>query len=40
MGDKGKKDKEKSRKQKVVKQTLEAKKAQDKSAVRFPLQKS
>lgn len=40
MGDKGKKDKEKSRKQKIVKQTLETKKTQDKFAVKFPLQKS
>jgi hypothetical protein len=39
MGDKGKKDKEKSRKQKAVKQTLEAKKTQDKFAVKLPLQK-
>ncbi len=40
MGDKGKRDKEKSRKQKVVKQTQEAKKAQEKFAVKLPFQKS
>jgi len=40
MGDRGKKDKEKSRKQKIVKETLEAKKAQDKFPVKLPLQKS
>jgi hypothetical protein len=39
MGDKGKKDKEKSRKQKIVKQTQETKKAQEKSAIKFPLPK-
>ncbi len=37
MGDKGKKDKEKSRKQKIVKQTQEARKAQEKTAVKFPV---
>jgi hypothetical protein len=37
MGDKGKKDKEKSRKQKIVKQTQQAKKAQDKFEIKFPL---
>jgi hypothetical protein len=40
MGDKGKKDKEKGRKQKIVKQTEEAKKAQEKLAVKIPFQKS
>jgi len=40
MGDKGKRDKEKSRKQKFVKQTLAAKKAQEKFPAKFPLQKS
>jgi hypothetical protein len=40
MGDKGKKDKEKNRKQKIVKQTHETKKAQDKLTVKFPVQKS
>ena len=40
MGDKGKKDKEKNRKQKVVKQTQEAKKAQEKFAIKFPLSKA
>jgi hypothetical protein len=39
MGDKGKKDKEKSRKQKIVKQTQDAKKAQEKSAIKIPLAK-
>ncbi|HEY2922761.1 MAG TPA: hypothetical protein VGK77_27600 [Candidatus Binatia bacterium] len=39
MGDKGKKDKEKSRKQKIVKQTQETKKAQEKFAIKFPLPK-
>ncbi|MGH7852584.1 MAG: hypothetical protein ACREP3_04040 [Candidatus Binatia bacterium] len=40
MGDKGKKDKEKSRKQKIVKQTQEVKRTLDKVAVRFPPQKT
>ena len=40
MGDKGKKDKEKSRKQKLVKETQAVKKAQEKIAVKFPFQKS
>jgi hypothetical protein len=40
MGDKGKKDKEKSRKQKIVKQTQEAKKAQEKFAIKLPLAKT
>jgi hypothetical protein len=40
MGDKGKKDKEKSRKQKIVKQEQSAKKAQDKLAIKFPLLKA
>jgi hypothetical protein len=40
MGDRSKKDKEKSRKQKIVKQTQVAQKAQDKIAVKFPVQKS
>lgn len=40
MGDKSKKDKEKNRKQKVVKQTQDAKKAQEKSAIKSPFQKS
>ncbi|HEX9788987.1 MAG TPA: hypothetical protein VGB09_13215 [Candidatus Binatia bacterium] len=39
MGDKGKKDKEKSRKQKVVKETESAKKAQEKVAARFSVPK-
>ena len=39
MGDKGKKDKEKSRKQKIVKQTQEAKKTQEKTAIKLPLPK-
>ncbi len=40
MGDKGKKDKEKSRKQKVEKETQAAKKAQEKVALKLPFQKS
>ena len=40
MGDKGKKDKGKNRKQKIVKETLETKKAQDKLPAKLPLQKS
>jgi hypothetical protein len=40
MGDKGKKDKEKSRKQKIVKQTQESKKAQEKVAIKLPLSKA
>jgi hypothetical protein len=40
MGDKGKKDKEKNRKQKVVKQTQETKKAQEKFSIKFPLSKA
>ena len=40
MGDKGKRDKEKSRKQKIVKQTQEVKKVQEKFPVKFPVQKS
>jgi hypothetical protein len=40
MGDKGKKDKEKNRKQKIMKQTQEAKKAQEKFAIKFPLSKA
>jgi len=39
MGDKGKKDKEKTRKQKIVKQEQSAKKAQEKFPIKFPLQK-
>ncbi len=39
MGDKGKKDKEKIQKQKIVKQEQSAKKAQEKFAIKFPLQK-
>jgi hypothetical protein len=40
MGDKGKKDKEKSRKQKLDKETQAAKKAQEKIALKLPFQKS
>jgi hypothetical protein len=40
MGDRGKKDKDKARKQKIVKQEQSAKKAQDKALPRFPLQKA
>lgn len=39
MGDKGKKDKEKSRKQKLEKETQAAKKAQEKVALKLPIQK-
>lgn len=40
MGDKGKKDKDKARKQKVVRQEQSAKKAQEKVPIKFPLQKA
>jgi len=40
MGDKGKKDKDKIRKQKIVKQEQSAKKARDKFSLKFPLQKT
>jgi hypothetical protein len=40
MGDKGKKDKEKNRKRKLVKQEQTSKIAREKFAARFPLQKS
>ena len=40
MGDKSKKDKEKSRKQKIVKQTQDTKKAQEKVAEKFPFPKA
>jgi len=40
MGDKGKKDKDKARKQKIVKQERSAKIAQEKVAIRTPLQKA
>jgi hypothetical protein len=40
MGDKGKKDKDKVRKQKIVKQEQAAKKIQEKAVARLPLQKS
>jgi hypothetical protein len=39
MGDRGKKDKEKTRKQKIVKQEQSAKKAREKFAIKFPPQK-
>ncbi|HVR15592.1 MAG TPA: hypothetical protein VMS25_04455 [Candidatus Limnocylindrales bacterium] len=39
MGDKSKKDKEKNRKQKVVKQEQSAKIAREKFVSKFPLQK-
>ena len=39
MGDKGKKDKDRIRKQKIVKQEQSAKKAQEKVAIKFPSQK-
>jgi len=40
MGDKGKKDKEKTRKQKMMKQEQSAKKAQEKVSIKFPLRKA
>jgi hypothetical protein len=40
MGDKSKKDKEKSRKQKIVKQTQDTKKAQEMVAEKFPFPKA
>lgn len=40
MGDRGKKDKDKARKQKVVKQEQSAKKAQEKFSIKVPLQKA
>ena len=40
MGDKGKKDKDKTRKQKIMKQEQSAKKAQDKLAAKLPFQKA
>jgi hypothetical protein len=39
MGDRGKKDKDKTRKQKIMKQEQSAKKMQEKVAVKLPLQK-
>ena len=40
MGDKGKKDKEKTRKQKIIKQEQSAKKGQEKFSIKLPLQKA
>jgi hypothetical protein len=40
MGDKGKKDKDKARKQKIVKQEQAAKKAQEKVAIKLPSEKA
>ena len=40
MGDRGKKDKDKARKQKLVKQEQSAKKAQEKVSIKSPLQKA
>jgi hypothetical protein len=40
MGDKGKKDKDKSRKQKIVKQEQSAKKIQEKLAGKTPVSKT
>ena len=40
MGDKGKKDKDKTRKQKIMKQEQFAKKAQEKVSLKLPLQKA
>ena len=40
MGDRGKKDKDKARKQKIVKQEQFAKKAQEKLSIKVPLPKA
>jgi hypothetical protein len=40
MGDRGKKDKDKARKQKIVKQEQSAKKVQQKVSIKVPLQKA
>jgi hypothetical protein len=40
MGDRGKKDKDKARKQKIIRQEQSAKKAQEKVLPRNPLQKA
>ena len=40
MGDKGKKDKDKTRKQKIMKQEQSAKKPQEKVSIKFPLRKA
>lgn len=40
MGDRGKKDKDKAQKQKIMKQEQSAKKAQEKIPLRIPLQKA
>jgi hypothetical protein len=40
MGDRGKKDKDKARKQKIMKQEQSAKKAQEKIPQKFPVQKA
>jgi hypothetical protein len=40
MGDKGKKDKDKALKQKIVKQEQSAKKAQEKFSIKVPLLKA
>jgi hypothetical protein len=40
VGDKGKKDKDKSRKQKIMKQEQSAKKLQEKVAAKLPFQKT
>jgi hypothetical protein len=40
MGDRGKKDKDKNRKQKLVKQEQSAKKAREKFPLKLPLQKT
>ena len=40
MGDKGKKDKDKARKQKIIRQEQSAKRAQEKVPPRNPLQKA
>jgi hypothetical protein len=39
MGDKGKKDKDKTRKQKIMKEEQSAKKAQEKVSLKLPLHK-
>jgi hypothetical protein len=40
MGDKGKKEKDKTRKQKIMKQEQSAKKAQEQVSLKLPLQKA
>lgn len=40
MGDRGKKDKDKARKQKMIKQEQSVQKAQEKLSIKFPLHKA